>query len=78
MDEYKKEDNFKRLLGTLTLADVWTGVDRAERITERNKENGFPLQHYCGYEYFTVNPALSVGEVVKNILDTCKVPRDLD
>ncbi len=77
MDAYKKEDNFKRLLGKLTLADVWTAVDRAERIKERNKENGFPLQSYCGYEYYTVNPALSIGEVVKSLLKQCKIPREL-
>lgn len=77
MDEYKKEDNFKRLLGKLTLVDVWAAVGRAERIKERNDENGIPLQRYCGYEYYTVNPALSVGTVVKNILEKCKVPRNL-
>ncbi|MBG0767667.1 RloB domain-containing protein [Sphaerochaeta halotolerans] len=78
MKEYKKEDNFKRLLGKLTLADVWVAVDRAERIMERNRENGFPLQRHCGYEYYTVNPALSVGEIVKNILEGCDVPRDFN
>ena len=77
MDEYKKEDNFKRLLDKLTLADVWTAVERAEKIMNRNKENGFLLQSYCGYEYHTVNPALSVGKVVKDILEKCKVPCDL-
>jgi len=76
MKEYKKEDNFKRLLGKLTLADVWIAVDRADRIMERNRENGVPLQRHCGYEYYAVNPALSVGEIVKNILEGCDVPRD--
>lgn len=76
MDEYKREDNFKRLLGKLTLAHVWNAIDRAERITQRHMENGYHLQHYCGYEYFTVNPSLSVWERVKHILDECNVPRD--
>lgn len=41
MDEYKQEANFKRLLGKLTLADVWTAVERAERIMKKNKETGY-------------------------------------
>jgi hypothetical protein len=76
MDEYKKENNFKRLLEKLTLADVWTAVDRAERIMKRNKENEFALQRFCGYEYYTVNPSLSIWEIVKNILTVCTVQRD--
>lgn len=77
MDEYKKEDNFKRLLGKLTLENVWEAVERAEKITQRNKEHGYALQQYCGYEFYKVNPALSVWERVKHILEECEVPRDL-
>jgi hypothetical protein len=40
------------LLGKLTLADVWTAVERAERIMKKNKETGYPLQQYCGYEFY--------------------------
>lgn len=78
MDEYKKEDNFKRLLGKITLADVWTAVERAERIMEKNKDTGHPLQQYCGFEFYKVNPSLSIWEIVKNILEECRVPRNLD
>ena len=78
MDEYKQESNFKRLLGKLTLTDVWTAVERAERIMEKNKETGYPLQQYCGFEFYKVNPSLSVWEIVKQILDECKVPRYLE
>ena len=77
MDDYKHEDNFKKLLGKLSLSDVWTAIDRAEGIMKRNKELGIPLHQFCGYEYYTVNPSLSVGDVVKIILEECKVPRDL-
>lgn len=77
MDECKRETNFKRLLRQLSLADVWKAIDRSERIMQRNKDNGNTLHHYLGYEYYTVNPSLSVGEVVRNILVRCNVPREL-
>ena len=74
MDEYKKEKNFKRLLAKLTLDDVCTAINRADRIMEMNRENGCPEQHFCGYSYYTVNPSLSIGEVVKSIFKQCKIP----
>jgi hypothetical protein len=74
MDEYKKEKNFKRLLAKLTLDDVCTAINRAVRIMEMNRENGCPEQHFCGYSYYTVNPSLSIGEVVKSIFKQCKIP----
>ena len=77
MDEYKTEDNFKRLLRNLSLSDVWKATARAERIMERNKEQGHLLHQLHGYKYYTVNPSLSVGEVVKDILIRCNVPCEL-
>ena len=74
MDEYKKEDNFKRLLTKLTLDDVRRAINRADRIMEMNRANGGPEQHFCGYEYYTVNPSLSIGAVVKSIFKQCKIP----
>jgi len=77
MDEYKRETNFKGLLKHLSLADVWKAIDRSERIMEWNKEQGHLLHQLYGYEYYTVNPSLSVGEVVKDIFVRCDVPREL-
>jgi hypothetical protein len=74
MDEYKKENNFKRLLTKLTLDDVCTAIKRADRIMEMNRENGWLEQNFCGYKYYTVNPSLSIGEVVKSIFTQCKIP----
>ena len=74
MDEYKKEKNFKRLLAKLTLDDVCTAINRADRIMEMNREKGWPEQNFCGYRYYTVNPSLSIGEVVKSIFTQCKIP----
>lgn len=77
IEEFKRERNFKRLLGELSLAHVWDAIERADRIMQRNVENGYAIQQYCGYEYYRVNPSLSIGKVVKNIFAECKVLREL-
>lgn len=72
LDHYKKEDAFKRCLGKLTLNDVKAAVARAEIITQNN-ENDKPLTKYKGYSYYPDNPALSIHEVVREILEECGV-----
>ncbi|MFA5546781.1 MAG: RloB domain-containing protein [Sphaerochaetaceae bacterium] len=74
MDEYKKENNFKRLLRKLTLDDVSTAINRADKIMEMNREKGYLEQNCYGYKYYTANPSLSIGEVVKSIFKQCKIP----
>lgn len=72
IDEYKKEKNFKRLLTMLTLNDVCTAISRSENIMARNRQSE-ATQHLFGYEYYSVNPSLSIGEVVKSIFRECKI-----
>ncbi|MDC7244648.1 MAG: RloB family protein [Sphaerochaetaceae bacterium] len=74
MDEYKEEKNFNRILDTFTLDDVWSAIRRSERIMKNNKDKGYTAHQYLGYEYYTVNPSLSVWEVVKKILTECLNP----
>lgn len=74
MDDYKKEDNFKRLLEKLSLTDVWDAVGRAKMIEKRNVERGYILNQHCGHTYFTENPSLSIWTIVENILTICKIP----
>jgi len=74
MDEYKKEANFKRLLKKLSLSDVWTAISRAKVIMKRNFEKGYQLQRYCGYEFYTENPSLSIWIIVEKILKECGIP----
>lgn len=71
LEEYKKENNFKRILQKLTINDVIEAVKRSETIMKRNEENGYKLQHYKGYNFYKENPSLSIWEIVKKILFEC-------
>lgn len=73
MGNYKSERNFKRMIGRLTLGDVITAIGRAREITTRNRERNMPSDVCCGYEFFTVNPSLSIWEPVECILTECGV-----
>lgn len=73
LDQYKHEDNFKRVLSKLTLEDVLQAVRRAKAITQRNMESGYVLQQYKGYNYYKENPSLSLWVQVKEILQECKL-----
>ncbi len=73
MDQYKHEDNFKRVLSKLTLDDVISAINRAKAIMKRNQENGYTLQDYKGYKYYKENPSLMVWEPVEKILKDCGI-----
>ncbi len=71
MDDYKHENNFKRILNKLTLDDVIAAINRAKAIMQRNKENGYVLHQYKGYKYYKENPSLAIWEVIDKILHEC-------
>lgn len=71
MDAYKHEANFKKVLSKNTLEDVILAVDRARKIMERNKQNGYILHNYKGYSYYKENPSLAIGEIIEKILRDC-------
>lgn len=73
LDQYKHEDNFKRVLSKLTLDDVREGIRRAKAIMQKNKEDGFVLKHYKGYSYYKESPSLSIWETIEKILKDCKL-----
>ncbi len=73
MDEFKKEENFKRCLKKMDLSNVVKAVERTKDVMRRNKENGYTLIQYKGYEYYKENPSLSVGTVIEKILLDCKL-----
>ena len=73
MDEYKKEDNFKRCLKKLSLDDVIKAIERSEKIMETNASNGYMLQRYKGFFYYKENPSLLVWEAIKKIMEDCKI-----
>jgi len=73
MDEYKHENNFKRILSQLTLQNVKDAVDNAKIIMKRNENNGYVLQEYKGYRYYRENPSLAVWEVIERVLMECQL-----
>lgn len=73
MDEFKKEENFKRCLNKLDLSNVIEAIQRAKTIMQRNKDNGYVLQQYKGYRYYKENPSLSAWEAIETILKDCEL-----
>ena len=73
MDEYKHEDNFKRCLSKMNLANVIGAIKRARNIMLRNQENGYALLQYKGYRYYKENPSLSAWEAIEKILSDCEL-----
>ena len=73
LSEYKKENEFKRLLSKLELKDVFAAIERAKRIEAINRENDYTLIKYKGFSYYRENPALSVWESIETILKDCRI-----
>lgn len=73
MDEYKKEDNFKRCLSKMNISNVIHAIKRARKIMQNNKDNGFTLHQYKGYQYYTENPSLASWEAIEKILFDCEL-----
>lgn len=73
MDEYKKEDNFKRCLNKMSLTNVVNAIERAKKIMQWNQEKGYTLHQYKGYNYYKENPSLATWEAIERILLDCKL-----
>ncbi len=73
LDQYKHENNFKRILSNLTFDNVRQAIRRAKVIMRKNEEMGYRLQEYKGYRYYKENPSLSLWEQIERILMDCKV-----
>ena len=73
MHQYKHEDQFSRCLQKLQLADVLSAIRRAIVIMERNNQNGYILQEYCGYRYYKENPSLEIWKPIAKILSDCNL-----
>lgn len=73
LDQYKHEDNFKRILGQLTLEHVREAIRRSKAIIKRNQEAGYILQAYKRYNYYKENPSLSIWESIEKILRKCEL-----
>jgi hypothetical protein len=73
LDQYKHEDNFKRILGQLTLDHVREAIRRSKAIMRRNQAAGCILQRCDGYGYYKENPALSIWKIIEKILKECNL-----
>lgn len=73
LDQYKHENNFKRILSKLTLDDVRGAIIRAKSIMQKNQANRLTLQYYKGYNYYKENPSLSIWEAIEKILKDCRL-----
>lgn len=73
LDQYKHENEFKRCLAKLYLADVQKAIERADSIMANNQKSGKMLMQYKGYAYYRDNPALSIHEAVRLILAECGI-----
>ena len=71
LDQYKHEDNFKRVLNKLTIENVREAIRRADKIMQNNRDVGYVQQQYKGYKYYKENPALSIGEQIEKIMKEC-------
>ncbi len=78
IDEYKRENDFKSILNTISLDDIKKAIKRAKQIRNINEQglSNIPGQkkiEYCGFEYYCKNPDLNIQEVVEKILNECLV-----
>ena len=76
LSDYKRETDFKRILGKLQLEDVFRAIERARRIQQKNLEDGNRLMRDYGFEYYRENPSLSIWEPVEKILLDCGIEPD--
>lgn len=72
IEDYKREDNFKKILSTLTLKDVDDAINRSRIIMQKNKDNGLVQHEYKSFKYYKENPSLSIWQVVETILIQCR------
>lgn len=71
LPEYKRHDNFEKILDSLTLDDVRNAIRRSENIMSENKTRGYTLQNQYGYKFYDQNPSLSINDCMKSVLLTC-------
>ena len=57
----------------LSLAEVRTAIKRADEIMENNRMNQRTILQYKGYKYYKDNPALTVHEAVRRMLEECGI-----
>lgn len=74
IDDYKEEDNFKRILSKITLNNVILAVNNGNEIRKANQKNSESnYRKYGNFEYYIENPDMTINKCVEQILKECKV-----
>ena len=71
MDDYKHKDHFHSCLQQLNIEDVKNAIKRSKNIMSSNKEKGYIIQNYRGYQFYKENPSLMIWEVIEKIFQDC-------
>ncbi len=73
LEQYKREADFNRILSKISLNDVKDAIKRSKFIMQQNHDNGLRPRLYKGFQYYTENPSLTIGESIAKILNDCKL-----
>ena len=71
MDDYKHKDHFHSCLHQLNIEDVKKAIKRSKNIMSSNKEKGYVIQNYKGYQFYKENPSLMIWKVIEKIFQDC-------
>lgn len=72
IDDYKEENNFKKILSTISLKDVIRAVKNGNEIRMQNEQNSKQnCRVYGKFTYYTENPDMTINECVEQILKEC-------
>ncbi len=71
LSDFKREANFKRCLGKLSLSDVRNAISRANTIMRENEACGRIIVNHKEYKYYKDNPSLSIHSVIEEVMIMC-------
>lgn len=67
MSDYKKEDNFEKILSKIDINDVKKAILNSEKIIQNKYNQGYTEMNYRKYKYFRENPSLNIHIIIKKI-----------
>jgi hypothetical protein len=67
--EYKKENNFNRLLKSISLNDVINAIANANTIISDQISKGYKPINFSNYNYYKQNPALLIHKIIESIIN---------
>lgn len=75
LDDYKREENFKKILKEHinSLDVVRTALKNADKIRQKNIDNGEHWVEHSGYRYYRNNPDINMQELIRKIFEDCEI-----